>query len=187
MLLVRLVGEICAQLEESPICTLDVWQHVVVDTSNRVSSEHLDDHIPLASFSANAQIDKLACLDLSRINVRLHLDRLVRVQLVDVDVAARLLEFLFEFLTDRNDVAIFNKLLRELVEEFLLRHWVQTVEVTELFKPRVLPQLVVVSLVAKVDRFERDSIRVLCFEIIWEIAIQYIGEHGLVETEEKEQ
>ena len=53
----------------------------------------------------------------------LDLDGLVRIQLVHVDLVG-LSEFLLKFLTNGNNVTVLNHLLRELIQELLLRHWV---------------------------------------------------------------
>ena len=55
----------------------------------------------------------------------LNLDGFIRVQLVHINDATGLLELAFELLTNRNDIAILDNLLRELVEELLLRQWVE--------------------------------------------------------------
>ena len=49
-----------------------------------------------------------------------------------------LLELLLKFFSDRNYVAIFDDLLRELIKELLFAHWIQTIKVSKLLEPRIL-------------------------------------------------
>ena len=184
LFLVCPVREICAQLEMSAISAFYVRQYIVVYASDSICGEHLDDHVPLARFCAHSKIDELTRFNFSNIDVRFHLNWLIRIQLVDVDVTTRLLEFLFELLAYRDDVAVLDKLLGELVEELLLCHRVEAVKVAELLEARVLPELVVVGLITEIDRLERNTVRVLGLEIVREVAIQDIRQHRLHEKEQ---
>ena len=179
LFLVCPVGEICAQLKMSAISAFYVRQYVVVYTSDSICGEHLDDNVPLARFCAHSKIDELTRFNFSNIDVRFDLNWLIRIQLVDIDVTTCLLEFLFELLAYRHDVAVLDKLLRELVEELLLCHRVEAVKVAELLEARVLPELVVVGLITEINRFERNTVRVLGLEIVREVAIQDIRQHRL--------
>ena len=88
--------------------------------------------------------------------------RFIRIELVNINMV-RFLEFLLELFTDWYDVSIFNKLLRELVQKFLLCHWVKTVEISQLAESWVLSKLVVVCIISHIDRFEWDTFGVLYF------------------------
>lgn len=61
--------------------------------------------------------------------MRLNFNWFVRVQFLDVDQTSRFLEFLLEFFSDRNNVAVFDNLLGELIEEFLFGKRVEAVQV----------------------------------------------------------
>jgi len=78
--------------------------------------------------------------------------RFIRIEFVNINMI-RFLEFLFKLLTDRYDVSIFDNLLRELVQEFLLGHWIQTIEVSQLAESWVLFELVVIGFIDQIDRF----------------------------------
>ena len=88
--------------------------------------------------------------------------RFIRIELVNINMV-RFLEFLLELFTDWYDVSIFNKLLRELVQKFLLCHWVKAVEISQLSESWVLSKLVVVCIISHIDRFEWDTFGVLYF------------------------
>ena len=88
--------------------------------------------------------------------------RFIRIELVNINMV-RFLEFLLELLADWYDVSIFNDLLRELVQKFLLCHWVKTVEISQLAESWVLSKLVVVGVINHIDRFEWDTFGVLKF------------------------
>jgi len=72
--------------------------------------------------------------------MRLRLLRFVEVQLARVYLLG-LLETFFEFFADWYDVSVDDLVCRELVQEFLLRHGVQAVQVHQCFKLRILLQL----------------------------------------------
>ena len=78
--------------------------------------------------------------------------RFIRIEFVNINMV-RFLEFLFKLLTDWYDVSIFDHLLRELVQEFLLGHWIQTIEVGQLAESWVLFKLVVIGFIDQIDRF----------------------------------
>jgi len=99
--------------------------------------------------------------------------RFIRVQLVNINLV-RFLEFLFELLTDWYDVSILDDLLRELVQKFLLGHWIKTVKVSQLAESWVLSQLVVIGFIDHIDRFQWDTLRVLYLKIVWEVAIENV-------------
>ena len=61
--------------------------------------------------------------------MRLNFNWFVRVQFLDVDQTSRFLEFLLEFFSDRNNVAVLDNLLGELIEEFLFGKRVEAVQV----------------------------------------------------------
>jgi len=179
LLLVGAIGEVRAQLEKGAIGALNVRPDVVIDASYGISRKHLDDHVALACLSPDAQVDDLACLNLVRVHVRVHFDRFIRVEFVHVDHASCLLELLFELFSDGNQLAVLDHLLGELVEELLLGHGIQTVQVVQLLEARVLAKLIVVRLVAQIDRFERHTVGVLRFQIVREITIQDIRQNRL--------
>ena len=90
-----------------------------------------------------------------------------------------LLEFLFELLSDRYDISILDDLLGELIEELLLRQWVETIKIRQLFESWVLPQLIVIRLIDHVNRLERDALGVLLLQIVREVAVKDVREHRL--------
>ena len=155
----------------SAILALDVRENVLVDLADLVRGEHLDDHVAFASLRAHSQRDNVSGFDFTRVDMRLHLDRLIRIQLVNIDLPIGLLEFLFELFSDWNDISIFNDLLGELVQELLLRHWIQSIQVCKLFKPRILSQLVVISLINHVDGLKGDTFGILLLQVIREVAV----------------
>jgi len=61
----------------------------------------------------------------------------------------------------------------------LLGHWVEPIEIAELLESGILPKLVIVSLIAHIDRFEGHSLRVLGLQIIREVPVQNIGKYRL--------
>ena len=88
--------------------------------------------------------------------------RFIRIELVNINMVC-FLEFLLEFLTNWYDISIFNNLLRELVQKFLLCHRVKTVEISQLAESWVLSKLVIVGIINHIDRFERDTFGVFNF------------------------
>ena len=122
LLAVGFVWEVSPQLEYCVIASFNVCQHIVVNLGDRVCCQHLDDHVTLTSLGAHSQVYNLrgVCI---LCDMSLDLDGLVRIQLVHVDLVG-LSEFLLKFLTNGNNVTVLNHLLRELIQELLLRHWV---------------------------------------------------------------
>ena len=162
----------------SAILALNIGQNILVHLRNFVRGEHLNDDVPLASLCPHSQVDNLGCIDVVCSNVSLHLDWLVGVEFVDIDLA-RLFELLLQLFSDGDDLAVLQHLLWELIQELFLRHWVQTVQVRQLPEFRILSQLVVISLINHVHRLERHSIRILFLQIIREVAIKDVRQHRL--------
>ena len=185
MLLVGTVGEVGAQLEKGAICTLNVRPDVLVDAGYGVCCEHFDDHVALAGLGPDAKVYDLAGLVLVRVHVRLHFDRFIRVEFIDVDHASCFLELLLELFANGDQLTVLDNLLGELVEELLLGHGIEPVQIVDLLEARVLPKLVVVGLVAQVNRFEWHSVGVLRLQIVREVAVQDVRQNRLRNFESK--
>lgn len=163
----------------STILALDVWEHIVVHLANLVCSEHLDDDVALACLCAYTQRDNVGCLNFIYVDVGFNLDRLIRIQFVDIDLTIGLLEFLFELFSDWYDISILDDLLGELVEELLLGHRVETIKIRQLLESWVLPQLIVIRLIDHVDWLQRDALGVLLLQVVREVAVEDVREHRL--------
>ena len=154
------------------ISALNVRQNVFVDLCNSICCKHLHDDISLASFSSDTQVDDLRCICIL-VHMSLDLNRFIRVEFVYIDLP-RLLELLLELFANWDDFSIFHKLLWELIQELILGHWVQAIQVSQLSKLWVLPHLVVVGLINHVNRLKRHTLRVFLFQIVREVAIENV-------------
>ena len=109
----------------------------------------------------------------------LELDWFIRVQFAHINLLC-LLELLLQFFSYRYVFAILDLAFWELLEEFLLRHWGESVEISERLHFRIiLDHVWCVSLVRHVDGLDRHTLRVLLLEIVGEVSVQDITEDTL--------
>ncbi len=110
-------------------------------------------------------------------NLSLHHDRLVGVKFVHVKDLS-LLEPLLKLFTDGYDVSVLNDVFRELLKELVFRHATRARIALEISKDLefgvVFDIFRIVILISAVHWLERDTIRELFLQIIWEEAIEDI-------------